>query len=312
MKLISYLLILTLLAAPGAVTADDKANDELYFAASAFDAPGAKAALTRGADANFSRNNRSVLSWAAQSGSADVVQTLIDAHARLNDQDGIGHTPLMRAVDLGHIDVVKVLLKAKADPDIKTEDGTTALILAVKYSTIKPEIVQGLLDAGADPNAKTRDGETAASIAVQEQKRELIPILARYKVDWNLSGPAHTPLGSAVDQGDTDSVQALLVAGADPNAKGETGRAPLVMAIDNEEIFRILLAAKADPNTMNSWGQTVLMQAILEDKPARVEDLIKAGADLSVRSENDQTALELAETQAKYEMVELLKRHGAK
>ncbi len=44
---------------------------------------------------------------------------------------------------------------------------------------------------------------------------------------------------------------------------------------------------------------------------ARIEDLIKAGANLSAKSEQDQTALQFAESQSNSEMVELLKRHGA-
>jgi ankyrin repeat protein len=310
-KFFTLIIAISLTSAP-ILRADEAANEALFTASSGMNVEGVRAALIKGGDPNYLKYDRSIFSWSAQSGNADVVQALLEGKPRLDEADGIGHTPLMRAADMGHTEVVKVLLKAGANPNVATKTGETALLLATKASPAIPGLVDALVEGKADPNAKNSDEEFALLIAVRDQKPDLIPIITKAKIDWSQSGVAHTALGTAVDQGDKDAVHALLSAGADPNAMGPTNQAPLIMAMDKEEIFRLLLEAKADPNVKNSWGQTALIVAVSEDQANRVEDLIKAGASLDAKSDQDQTALQYAELQAKHEMVELLKRHGAK
>ncbi len=313
MKHILYTLALAIfLANPVTLRADQAANEALYAASSEANVAGVRAALAKGGDPNYLKHDRSIFLWSAQNGNAEVVEALLEGKPKLNEVDPIGHTPLMRAADMGHAAVAKVLLRAGADPNVATDDGSTALIFAVRYSPATPELVRALIEGKADANAKNRDDDFALLVAVREQKFELIPIISKAKIDWSQSGIAHTALGTAVDQGSKEAVQALLAAGADPNVKGETSQAPLIMAMNNEEIFRMLLAAKADPNVKNSWGQTALIVAVSEDQSDRVVDSIKAGAALEAKSDQDQTALQFAQTQAKNDMVALLQRHGAK
>lgn len=314
-RLYAHLLIILLmssLTSPATLRADEAANEALYAASSESNVTAVRAALAKGGDPNYLKHDRSILSWSAQNGNAEVVQALLEGKPKLNELDSIGFTPLMWAADRGNTEIVKVLLKAGADPNVVNKDGATALIFATNHSPANPELVRALIEGKADPNLKNRDDEFPLLLAVRDQKFDLIPVITTAKIDWTLSGVAHTALGTAVDQRSKDAVQALLKAGADPNVMGPTNQAPLIMAMDNEEIFRMLLAAKANPNVKNSWGQTALIVAVSEDQADRVEDLIKAGASLDAKSDQDQTALQFAETQAKNEMVELLKRHGAK
>ena len=52
---------------------------------------------------------------------------------------------------MGHLNLIKFLLKCKADPNISDEYEATPLITATSGGHI--QIVQQLLDAKADPNA---------------------------------------------------------------------------------------------------------------------------------------------------------------
>lgn len=310
-KIFLVLVIINLIGIASASSADDMASEALYAASTRSDVKGVKAELAKGGDPNYLKYDRSIFSWSVQNGDVEIVRALLEGKPKLNEVDGIGHTPLMRAADQGHADIAQLLLKAGADPNIATEDGTTALILAARYSPVNPDLVRALIDGKADPNAKNRDDEFALAIAVRDQKFDLIPVIAKAKIDWNQSGVAHTALGAAVDQGSREGVEALLKAGADPNVKGETNQAPLIMALDNQEIFHLLLNAKANPNIKNSWGQTALMVAVSADQADRVIDLIKAGADLKAESDMGQNALQFAQNQGLDQMVELLKRYGA-
>jgi len=64
-----------------------------------------------------------------------VVAALPDAAAAidLNHPNGSGDTPLMGASYKGKPEVVRVLLAAGADKDLRDDDGKTALDLAIQY-----------------------------------------------------------------------------------------------------------------------------------------------------------------------------------
>ncbi|KAM0789485.1 hypothetical protein ACM66B_000305 [Microbotryomycetes sp. NB124-2] len=65
-------------------------------------------------------------------GDAQAIQSYLNESTSvdINELDLYGFSPLHLATDRGHIEAVRVLLKAGANPDIKDEDGNTALELA--------------------------------------------------------------------------------------------------------------------------------------------------------------------------------------
>ena len=69
----------------------------------------------------------------------------------------------MHAVDKGHVPLVRPLLEASADIDVRASDGASALFLAVEYG--HTEIVSLLMQAGADISVRGLEGETVADAA---------------------------------------------------------------------------------------------------------------------------------------------------
>ena len=61
-------------------------------------------------------------------------------------------------------EITEVLLKAGAEVNATTEDGTTALMMAALFN-VNPNITAMLLKAGADTTAKNNDGMTALDFA---------------------------------------------------------------------------------------------------------------------------------------------------
>jgi len=83
-----------------------------------------------------------------RAGSADTVKALlVSPNVDVNATDEHGNTPLIEAARLGHNDIVRALLIAKADLKVKNDDGKTALMLASEGG--HDETVRALTEAGA-------------------------------------------------------------------------------------------------------------------------------------------------------------------
>ena len=123
--------------------------------------------------------------------------------------------------------------------------------------------------------------------------------------DWFAANNADTPLHQAAAAGDAAEVRRLLAAGADVNAKGRDGSAPLHAAADEPEIARLLLAAGANVNAKALDDDTPLHQA---DEPEVTALLLANGANVHATDVNGDTPLHKADEPA---AAKLLLEHGA-
>ena len=83
--------------------------------------------------------NRTTLMCAVQTACVNIVKVIIDAKANLNAIDSSGDTALMLAVSWTFTDIVKTLIDAGADLDIVNAQGRTALEYAIS-ANYKEEI----------------------------------------------------------------------------------------------------------------------------------------------------------------------------
>lgn len=72
----------------------------------------------------------SLLHWAADRGSPDVLSALLSHGADVNVKDAEGQTPLHYAVSCGHLHCIKILLDNGADVNLKDNDGSDVISLA--------------------------------------------------------------------------------------------------------------------------------------------------------------------------------------
>jgi len=190
-----------------------------------------------------------------------------------------GHlTPLWLAIYMNQLPMVNLLLKFKADPN----DSQTCGLPLLFYALENPDILETLLDAGAKADV-----------------RDEIDILNNQVIK-------RTPLESAVDQNNADSVGILLKHGVNPNmqdARGDTALHWAAFQLADEKVFSLLLDFKADPNVRDNDGKTPL-------------DLVKVGLQSNLwpnrfGNQPGQNFITAEQTNLVDRLVDLLHQHGA-
>ena len=114
-------------------------------------------------------------------GYTELVREFLQAGFDVNGRDPRGFTPLMFAG--GDIDSIRLLIEAGADINARDDmNGATPLIayLGCMYPARKFEkVIRLLLDAGADPNIKTKQGWSALDLANNGRPKKVVELLEK-------------------------------------------------------------------------------------------------------------------------------------
>src|SRR5687768_1127546 len=239
---------------------------------------------------------------------------------------------LVQAAKSGEQAQAIALLGAGADPNQKSGDGTTALHWAARNDDAV--LVDRLLRAKAVAHPVNRYGATPIALACESGSAAIIERLLKAGVSANATGPlGETALHTCAHAGNTAGVRVLVAAGAsvDPgdNWRGQT---PLMWAAAERhpETMQVLIKAGADVNarsTIIEWerqrtdeprdkwlppgGWTPLLLAARENCVACVDVLAAAGADLNIVDPEQHTALILALINGHFDVAGRLIDHGA-
>ncbi|MFN3653551.1 MAG: ankyrin repeat domain-containing protein [Armatimonadota bacterium] len=252
------------------------------------------ALLAHGADPKSSPagTHHSPLYVAAERGDVEVLKLLLGAGAQPS------HDELAVAAGAGHWNAVKFLLAQGIGADPALDYLGAALARAI--GGLNP-LVRLLLERGANPNHREPWGLAALHILVRwgPANVQLVELLLQHGADPNArNDEGETPLMWAARRGPNDLVKALLDGGADPNLLNEQGSIEMVIASTalTEAVMHgqtvcaiVLMTAGADPNLPNTGGETPLMLAV-DYAPQLVPDLLRWGADPSIRDRSGLTA----------------------
>jgi ankyrin repeat protein len=199
----------------------------------------------------------------------------------------LGAAITSRAADLPLVEAAKnqdhkrvlALVSERADVNVRSSDGSTALLWAAHWNDLKT--AESLLRSGADPNAAN---------------------------DFKM-----TPLSQACTNANGALVRLLLSSGANPNIPIATGETPLMTCAMSGSVDAVqsLIARDADVNAKEPVAhQTALMWAAAERHPAVVKTLIEAHVDIKAHTRNGFTALHFASREGDEEIVRLLLAAG--
>ena len=241
------------------------------------------------------------------------VKRFIRKNANLNSQiANTKVTPLHLAVQKGNLDIVKILLEAKADPNLASIDGATPLHLAALSGNLG--VVEALLKADAKPNLAMNDGYTPLHLALQKGNLGVVKVLLKAKANPNLvMNDNITPLHLAIQIGNLDIVKALLEAKANPDLAMNDDITPLRLAVQigNLDIVEALLEAKADPSLARNDGSTPLHLAAQNDNLDIVKAFLEAKVNPDLLLNDCATPLQLAVQKGNLGVVEALLEDNA-
>ena len=174
--------------------------------------------------------------------------------------------------------------------------------------------VRALLDRKADVNVRSQDGSTALLWAAHWNDVATADLLIRARADANLANDfGMTPLSRACTNGSAALVELLLTAGANPNTPIATGETPLMTCAGtgNADAVRALIARGADVNAREpTQNQDALMWAASERHANVVRLLLEAGASTAAHTKKGFTALHFAAREGDVESVRHLLASG--
>ncbi|CAD7694970.1 unnamed protein product [Ostreobium quekettii] len=171
-------------------------------------------------------------------------------------------------------------------------------------------VASALIAAGAEIEARDDDGDTPLSDAAYFNASRVAQILVDAGADVSVTEDfGETPLGVAAKRGSLATARVLLAAGADPDACcDQFGDRPLHQATetDSHEIVLALIEAGANISARDSDGDTALGDAAIFNAARSAEVLIEAGADVDSKQDDGYTALHLAALDGNVEVADVL------
>jgi uncharacterized protein len=221
-------------------------------------------------------------------GETATVESLLEQGADASTSGG-GRTPvgesntaLMWAATEGYLDIVNLLLKHKADVNVKNAANYTALMYAVESNY--RNVVSVLLDQVDRSSVHDRNhyGETVLMTMARNGETDLVQQLVSLGAEVNATNKiGDTALYLAVDSGHTYTAKALIALGGVVNTENLGGWTPLMMASarGDLETMAILLENSADFRPKNRWGATALSEARKSFRSSQAAELLmRAGA----------------------------------
>ncbi len=116
------------------------------------------------------------LIFAAYFDKKEIVQTLLEYNASIDDTDSSGNTALIGVAFKGNTDLAKLLIQHGAAVNAQNNLGYTPLIFAAMYGQTK--MVQLLLDHEADISIKDNEDKLAIDYAKEKQFKAIVELLS--------------------------------------------------------------------------------------------------------------------------------------
>ena len=121
-----------------------------------------------------------LLHFVARDGLSDIVSSILTRTNRINEPDGHGHTPLILAIQHGHVETAVRFLERVPDVNLEYSHRNTLLHYAAEKGMLK--IVEELLRRNCDVNKSNQWGKTPLMLA-REFRRDSVAKLISDEIE---------------------------------------------------------------------------------------------------------------------------------
>ena len=193
---------------------------------------------------------------------ADILLEVPDVRRTLNDYRSfaLGFTPLMAAVNGGHVALAEKLLDLGAYINDRDHKSRHSLFIAAENGT--PEMIRMLISRGADVAKALPHSDNSQTMLHRlgsAHYKEKLLLLVEAGADLNARDSyGSTPLNIVTEASDPAKARTLLELGANPDIPNNAGRRPLDRAMELSyydgafDVAVALLAARANPDLASS------------------------------------------------------------
>jgi len=167
---------------------------------------------------------------AVMSGDLNQTKILLEEHPEwINARSWGGWTPLHRASQFGHGDIIDFLISKGGNLEARTTEAFTPLFAAIIGQ--KSDVVKQLIDREADVFALRNDGETLLHMAAAMGQTDVVDLFISEGLEVDVTKRyGITPLHLAAVFGHPTTVEALLSNGAEIGRKNDNGSTALHLA----------------------------------------------------------------------------------
>ncbi|XP_077428936.1 dynein axonemal heavy chain 12 isoform X2 [Vanacampus margaritifer] len=213
-----------------------------------------------------------------------MAKLLLEGGAAPDARSRFGLTPLALAAQVGHLQVLELLISKGAD--VLSQARDEASVLYESCASGDASVVALLLDYGADANVAKQSGHLPIHRAAHRGHLQVVMLLIPVTSMEDIYNSGMSPLHCAAAGGHAHCIKALLDAGFDPNYMLHPS---VRRGYDDER-------------------KSALFFAVSNDDVPSVRLLLEAGA---LTNQDPVKCLQVALRHGNYELIKLLLRHGA-
>lgn len=242
---------------------------------------------------------------AVKHGKSDIIKSLLQYDAQVNQVAYRGVSALQVAAQRGDLQAMQILLNAGAIPVQADKQGRDAMMSAIELEQTAAASVllrHMLGDSNDTSTMKARLRDLYAPVdryillATQHHANDVLEALLPFATATAAEDEqGRNALWFAASEGNSKLIPKLIKAGVPADQTDQQGRTPFIMAVSKSclECARQLLSVSAI-NHQSDTGNTALMTAAQNSDTLIVSWLIQNKADIEVRNQRGDTALMLA------------------
>ena len=226
----------------------------------------------------FGDNDDTCLILAARAGRLDLVEAITEKFPKeVNRTNKSGSTPVIAAAMRGHTGICERLVECKANLNVRTAKGDSAVSLAVWKNHAETTIA--LLESGADPTNRDSYGDTLLHDVANNGNVDLLLDIVDYLDDMPAPKAATDEKKPAGDDESKTVAEAASALEAIVGARNNKDMSPLCSAIrkGNTQVVRVLLdlgAVIGDTELSLSFSKPKIKSILLAEQRRRTDPLV--------------------------------------